>query len=128
MAGLVWFVQIVHYPLFAAVPGPAFARYEALHTLRTTRVVAPLMVLELASALVSVATPAARAHPLLAWGALLLLAAIWLSTFRVQVPRHRELAVGFDARAHHRLLASNWIRTFGWSGRAAIALWLLAAS
>ena len=27
MVGLIWFVQIVHYPLFAAVGRPDFAQY-----------------------------------------------------------------------------------------------------
>ncbi len=61
----------------------------------------------------------------LAAAGLLLLVTIWLSTFFVQVPCHRALERGFDARVHRRLVSSNWIRTAGWSLRAAVALWLL---
>ena len=43
MVGLIWFVQIVHYPLMAQVGRDSFAHYEASHTARTTWVVAPLM-------------------------------------------------------------------------------------
>ncbi len=50
MAGLIWFVQIVHYPLFGAVPPAAFARYENLNTQLTNRVVAPTMGIELSRA------------------------------------------------------------------------------
>jgi hypothetical protein len=56
-----------------------------------------------------------------------LLAAIWLSTFAMQVPLHGQLAQGFDEAAHTALVRSNWIRTIGWSLRAALAAWLLVA-
>ena len=125
MAGLIWFVQIVHYPLFAAVPPIGFDQYEAAHTRLTTRVVAPLMLAELATALGLLATPLARSQPALVGAGLILVAAVWISTFALQVPRHRELATGFDVRAHRRLVASNWVRTLAWSGRGAIAIALL---
>ena len=57
-----------------------------------------------------------------AWLGLGLLGLIWLSTWRLQVPRHGELAHGFDARAHCRLVDTNWIRTIAWSLRAVLVL------
>ena len=42
MVGLIWFVQVVHYPLFARVE-QGFIAYEQIHQQRTTWVVAPLM-------------------------------------------------------------------------------------
>ena len=50
MMGLIWFVQVVHYPLYAKVGPQAFAEYHALHVSRTTSVVAPLMLAELGAA------------------------------------------------------------------------------
>ena len=47
MFGLIWFVQIVHYPLFVRVGEPGFRDYAGLHATRTTYVVAPLMLVEL---------------------------------------------------------------------------------
>ncbi len=45
MTGLIWFVQIVHYPLFARVlrntAPDAFRAYEASHANRTSFVVFP---------------------------------------------------------------------------------------
>ena len=128
MAGLVWFVQIVHYPLFAAIPADAFPRYEDLHTRRTTWVVAPLMVTELATALLLVVSPVGAESPWLTASGVALLALIWAATFALQVPCHRVLAAGFERRSHRRLVVSNWIRTAAWSLRAWIALALLAAT
>lgn len=46
MTGLIWFVQIVHYPLMGAVPGDAFRVYQELHQRRTTWIVGPVMLVE----------------------------------------------------------------------------------
>ena len=49
MAGIIWFVQVVHYPLFAAVPG-ADGGYARENQARTARVVLPPMLVEAAAA------------------------------------------------------------------------------
>jgi len=41
MVGVIWFVQVVHYPLMARVSASEFAAYEREHQNRTTFVVAP---------------------------------------------------------------------------------------
>ena len=123
MAGLVWFVQVVHYPLFALVGTDASVAYERAHQRRTTWVVAPLMLLELASAVV-IALQADGMRWLALIG-LALLAVAWASTWLVQVPCHRRLESGLDARVVHRLVRSNWIRTTAWTARGAIALWMM---
>jgi len=46
MTGLIWFVQIVHYPLMGAVQADAFPAYEVAHQRRTTWVVGPVMLIE----------------------------------------------------------------------------------
>ena len=51
MVGLIWFVQIVHYPLFAGVGADQFSQYEQQHQQLTTYVVMPVMLLELATAI-----------------------------------------------------------------------------
>ena len=47
LCGLIWFVQIVHYPLLAEVDPAGFARYHARHSALTTRVVALPLILDL---------------------------------------------------------------------------------
>ena len=51
MTGLIWCVQLVHYPLFRAVGEPGYAAYQDAHMRLTTLVVGPLMLLEAATAL-----------------------------------------------------------------------------
>ena len=52
MTGLIWFVQIVHYPLFSRVGNAEFPAYEQRHTVLTTWVVGPPMLVEGITALI----------------------------------------------------------------------------
>lgn len=123
MAGLAWFVQVVHYPLFARVGEAGFAAYEAEHQRRTGFVVIPAMLTEAACA--AALLWIAPWDPRVVAGAALL-AAVWASTFLVQVPLHARLERGFDAAAQRRLVATSWIRTLAWTARGGLALALLA--
>jgi hypothetical protein len=117
MTGIIWFVQIVHYPLFGKVPAEGFTDYELSHTARTGVVVAPLMLLELATAasLPMLRTPMSFSPIYLA--ALGCLAVIWASTFLIQVPLHGVLEKRHDQSAIRQLVTTNWIRTILWSLR-----------
>ncbi len=130
MFGLIWFVQVVHYPLFLQVGPAQFPAYEAAHASRTTYVVAPLMLLELASSLALLLPgwrPAA-VGAFEAWAGALLVAVIWLSTALLQVPLHNQLQAGYSAELIRRLVATNWIRTAAWTARAILILrWAYAA-
>ena len=122
MIGVIWFVQVVHYPLLAMVGRDGYPAYQAEHQRRTGIAVAPPMLLELATG----AWLALRPSPFLpasaAWTGLALLAVVWLSTFLLQVPQHRRLERGFDAAAHRRLVRGNWIRTVAWTLRGILLL------
>ncbi len=123
MVGLIWFVQVVHYPLFSAVGDEQFPRYALAHQTRTTLVVMPPMLVELTTAaLLLTIADIPRAPAVLGLG---LLVAVWISTFAVQVPCHARLARGFHAPAHRALVATNWARTILWTARLPLALWML---
>ena len=131
LTGLIWFVQIVHYPLFARVGRDRFTIYEREHQTRTSFVVGPLMLVEAATAgAILFAAPilfgdaAARIQLVGAAGFSLVLL-LWATTALVQVPLHKRLEEGYDDDAVRRLVATNRIRTAAWTARAPIALWLL---
>jgi hypothetical protein len=126
MTGLIWFVQIVHYPLFAGVGEPAFPAYSRAHQQWTTFVVGPPMLVEALTAGLLVAARPAFVPAWAAWAGLGLVAVIWLSTAILQVPAHGRLSAGFDAETGGFLVATNWIRTVGWTMRAALLVWLAA--
>ena len=122
LTGLIWFVQVVHYPLMGRVGEDFFLSYEQLHTRLTGWVTAPPMLVELGTGI------------WLWWQSgdlagfwlynLLAIALIWASTFFIQVPLHNRLSRRFDAADHRRLVRSNWIRTILWTGKGAALLTL----
>ncbi len=120
MVGLIWFVQVVHYPLFEGVGERGFARYSQEHARLTTYVVLPLMVTELVCA-VQLATQGLPGSSL----GLGLVIAIWLSTFLVQTPLHGRLAGGFEYEAWSKLVTTNWFRTLAWTARGLLCLVIL---
>ena len=122
MTGLIWFVQVVHYPLLRAVGSSGYAAYQEQHLRLTPLVVAPLMLLEPATALWLVYDRPAFVSSAQAWTGLGILAVIWSSTAFVSVPRHQALRHGFDASAHTALVATNWVRTAAWTGRSILLL------
>lgn len=122
MTGLIWFVQIVHYPLLAAVPGDAFVAYEARHVRRTSWVVAPAMLAEALLAVATLLQSPAGAGRLALIAAMILLIVIWLSTALWQARDHQRLLAGRDARVLAHLARTNWLRTIAWSIRAALVV------
>lgn len=125
MTGLIWFVQLVHYPLFAMAARETFPAFAARHQRRTTIVVAPLMLIEAGAAtwlLLIGRQTSVVGWLILGWA---LLAFIWASTVFVQVPLHARLARCWDGATVDRLVKSNWLRTGAWSLRSLIALALL---
>lgn len=128
MTGLIWFVQVVHYPLFARVGKAEFVDYEAEHTTRTGWVVGPPMLVEIATATLAL-LPGLRPQFFSLWAAVTgvaLVGIIWISTAALQVPLHGRLIQGFEAKAAARLVSTNWVRTVCWSLRAALLLWVVA--
>ena len=123
LVGLIWMVQLVHYPLFAKVGVEQFRHYHALHSRQMTWIVAPLMLVELVTAVLSVAGGRRELWLLLS---LLPLAFVWLATWRVQIPLHHKLSAAFDPETHRRLVSTNWWRTGAWTLRGGCVLYGLS--
>jgi hypothetical protein len=122
MAGVIWTVQLVIYPLFAEVGEEVFASYHADYSERITWIVGPLMIVELGSAAVlAIVAGKSGEGRLFALTGLLLVVALWLVTALVQVPQHGRLVAGFDEATIAALVAGNWIRTVLWTLRVPMA-------
>lgn len=121
MTGVIWTIQLVHYPSFGFAGPERFSAFHRAHLERITLVVAPAMLLELAASLAVAFFTNGAAR----WVGLGLLASIWLSTALVQVAQHEALGRGYDAGVIDALVRGNWLRTVAWTLRAAVALALL---
>ena len=123
MTGLGWFVQVVHYPLFATVGRDRFAAFHELHSRRTTLVVLPPMAVELVSSWVLVFERPEAIGSLAAVAGAALASLTWLSTALIQVPQHR----GLTPDRVPELVAGSWVRTIAWTAHSALVLGMLAA-
>jgi len=122
MVGLIWLIQIVHYPLFAAVGPDGFAAYAERHRRRISPVVIAPMLVELVTGgiLLKQRPDGVDAWPV--WTGAVLIAVVWLTTAFVSAPLHGRLAAAFDPALGRRLVATNWIRTVAWSIRGVLTV------
>jgi hypothetical protein len=123
MLGIIWFVQVIHYPLFAVVDDKGFAAYEKEHIRRTKYLIMPAMLIELTTAGLLIIT--ASENQSIFWLNAAMLMGIWISTFFVQVPLHGKLSGSKSEMNIRRLVQSNWMRTILWSVRMVLLLWLI---
>ncbi|NDJ54359.1 MAG: hypothetical protein GYB68_14915 [Chloroflexi bacterium] len=125
MVGVIWIIQVVHYPLFSRVGIESFRAYAVGHNQLITLVVLPLMFVEIGTAFLLALLPPSGTPTWLAWGAFGLVLLIWASTFFIQVPFHNALLVSYTDDAYRGLVLSNWLRTIAWTLRGCIVLWML---
>lgn len=114
LVGLIWTVQVVHYPLFREVGRDGFVGYHQRHMSLMFWVVGPLMLVELGTA---AGLFYLGERSLLFVISLVALVLNWGSTALVQVPLHQKLTGGHDARMIEHLVRSNGWRTAGWTVR-----------
>ena len=125
LVGLIWLIQLVHYPGFGRVGADAFAGYEAFHTRAITPLVGVLMLAEGLTALLLLGAAFTATERLALGIGLGLIALVWLHTALIAVPLHGRLASGADAEAIGRLVATNWVRTLAWTARGLLVGWLI---
>lgn len=125
MAGVIWVIQLVHYPLFALADPLRFPEFHASHSARITLIVGPAMLTEIASSgmFVFAARDSLERRVAVAGFALVLVA--WATTALCSIPAHGRLSSGFEAEAHARLVATNVFRTVAWTLHAALKLALV---
>jgi hypothetical protein len=125
MVGIIWFVQVVHYPLFLRVGSPDFQDYHQNHTRLTKWIVGPPMLMEGFTAVVLLRYRPLAVPPSHALAGFLLLLVIWFSTALVQIPLHNRLAHGFESAVSRNLVFTNWLRTVAWSLRGLLTVWMV---
>ena len=127
MTGLIWQIQVNHYPSFSYVESSQFSQFQHFHMRSITYVVMPVMLMEVFFGVLITFHLAekfkAYQHYLFLNLALLIL--IWLSTWFFSVPAHNKLINRKDQKIIDRLVQTNWPRTILWTVRSFILLYLL---
>lgn len=122
MMGLIWIIQVVHYPTFLFLSKKKFMRFTRWHQKRISWIVAPIMLIELISSVVLCFSS------LYFWFFYVNLGIVisnLLVTFIIQIPIHKKLNSKKDRKIIKWLIKSNWIRTSLWSLRAFLLLLIL---
>ncbi len=105
LCGVIWMVQISHYPQFHYLDPERFKEAMLVHQGKISWVVIPLMIAELALSLFTLHLPS-----------IAIVGLIWGSTFFIQVPLHDRLVrSGYGIEVVNKLIKTNWLRTSLWT-------------
>ena len=118
MVGIIWIIQLLHYPTFNFISKKKYVEFQHFHMMRISFIVIPFMVLELTSAILLAYFFKAAITIIL----LVLLLGIWVITFIFFTEMHQKLTGGYDRTIVYKLVQTNWSRTALWSLRLIILL------
>ena len=118
MCGLIWLVQMVHYPSFSYVDEDKFTSFENFHTGRISMIVVPIMLIELISALAL----AILDQGMITVVNLVIVLLIWLATFSFSVPCHVALSKSKNSKSIEKLVITNWLRTVFWTAKSILLM------
>ena len=114
-AGVVWFLQLNHYPLYRAVPEHALTDYITAHNRRLLLpVIIPMAIAIGTTGLLLLDRPADMGS-VSVFALSLSLLAILISTAALQGPAHLRLERNPNQQLISSIIATNWIRTLCWS-------------
>ena len=118
MVGVIWVIQLLHYPSFHFISEKKYIEFQHFHMQRISFIVIPVMLIESASALLLAYFFRSSLTIIL----LALLLGIWGITFIFFTNMHQKLTNGYDPSIVDRLIQINWSRTILWSFRLIILL------
>lgn len=125
MIGLIFFVQVVYYPLYVRLKDH-FTPYDKKDIKHMGYLVAPVFFFEFISAVILVFYKYDDfVYRILSLVNLLMLISIWVVSYILQVRRFGKHTLVFIDKMHHFLLTSNWYRTCVWFLRGLVVLSML---
>ena len=127
LVGLILVIQKVHYPSMHFLDRTQFKLAHEFHVAQISKLVIPLMLTELFCTIYGLFcfSSFSTYQTFMYLSATLCLLAVWLSTFFVQVPIHKQLGYGYDETLVSRLVATNQLRTAAWIIRLALLIGVL---
>ena len=123
LCGLIWTVQLVHYPSFHFFEKADFETHMASHKFRISFIVVPLMLMELITS--AILGFYADSLIFLHQVGFVIVVAIWLITFLVQVPLHNSISSGYRENSVTKLVRTNSVRTVLWSLKSLLGIYIL---
>ena len=115
MVGVIWVIQLVHYPSFHFIELKQYTTFQRFHMSRISYVVVPAMLTELFT-LIFLIIFMDQIDTLVTVSGLLLII-IWLMTAVFFSGVHQKLTSGYDKTVVNNLVKLNWGRTLLWTLR-----------
>lgn len=123
--GVIWVLQLNHYPLYAKVGQREFRDYLTAHN---GRILLPIVLPGIAAFISSLLLAWQQPVAIPSWSVWLVIAlnaAILLSTIFVQGKAHNQLARdGYSEVLIQKIIATNWLRTVAWTINGLLLLWM----
>ena len=115
MTGVIWVIQIVHYPSFHFIEKELYTAFQKFHMNKISIIVIPIMLAELITGMMLFLDKSSKSPFLIVSFVILVL--IWLITGVFFSKAHNELIAGYQELVVNQLVAMNWIRTLLWTLR-----------
>ena len=115
MTGVIWVIQIVHYPSFHFIEKELYTAFQKFHMNKISIIVIPIMLAELITGIMLFLDKSSKS-PFLTIS-IIILVLIWLITGVFFTKAHNELIAGYQELVVNQLVAMNWIRTLLWTLR-----------
>ena len=115
MTGVIWVIQIVHYPSFHFIEKELYTAFQKFHMNKISIIVIPIMLAELITGMMLFLDKSSKSPFLIISFVILVL--IWLITGVFFSKAHNELMTGYQELVVNQLVAMNWIRTLLWTLR-----------
>ena len=117
MVGVIWIIQLVHYPSFLFIDKQKYMKFQEFHMSRVSYIVMPTMIAELFSGIYILLY-----NNILMVNTFFLLASFslflnWVITALVFVKIHNGLLIKYEKKIILLLVKLNWLRTILWSLR-----------
>lgn len=123
LTGLIWVIQLVHYPSFHYIEENIFSTFAQFHSKRITRIVLPMMFIELISAfIILLASDLGQLSFTLFIVNFVIIVLIWSCTFCLSMPCHKELMREINKPIINKLIRTNWPRTVLWSFKSLLLI------
>lgn len=111
IVGLIWVIQLLHYPAFRDIAPERWASFHHNHISAMGLLAGPPMVLSLLLA----GWCAWKLGDPFSYAALGCEVVAWVVTFSLSVPAHNRLASAADPQTIALLISTNWLRTAAWT-------------
>ncbi len=122
MVGVIWVIQLVHYPAFHFIDKDMYASFQKFHMNSISLIVVPVMILELATGVLLLAGNSKNILIIISFSLLIL---IWAITGIFFSGAHGKLITGYNVLVVDKLVSMNWIRTILWTLKMLLLLGFL---